>query len=173
MNSPVFSEICLWKEALPPFDHMQKIPKNAFLCFLKISLQSLPYKNIKIRVCKRKKGFQTYTHTYIYMYRKKESEVTQCNPMDYSLPGFSIHGIFQARVLEWVAISFSRGSARPRDWTLVSRIVDRCFYCLSHQGRYIYICREKASRKQLGIQRISERKWSHSVVSDSLRSHGL
>ena len=73
------------------------------------------------------------------MYRKKESEVIQCNPMDYSLPGFSVHGIFQARVLEWVAISFSRGSAWPRDWTLVSRIVDRCFYCLSHQGRYIYI----------------------------------
>ena len=45
----------------------------------------------------------------------KESEVTQscptlCNPMDCSLPGSSIHGIFQARVLEWVAISFSRYS---------------------------------------------------------------
>ena len=45
-------------------------------------------------------------------YRKKESEVAQscltlCNPMDCSLPGSSIHGIFQARVLEWVAISFS------------------------------------------------------------------
>ena len=52
--------------------------------------------------------------------RKKESEVTQscptlCDPMDCSLPGSSIHGIFQARVLEWVAISFSRGSSRPRD----------------------------------------------------------
>ena len=46
-------------------------------------------------------------------YRKKESEVTQscltlCNPMDFSLLGSSIHGMFQARVLEWVAISFSR-----------------------------------------------------------------
>ena len=44
---------------------------------------------------------------------KSESEVTQlcltlCDPMDCSLPGFSVHGIFQARVLEWVAISFSR-----------------------------------------------------------------
>ena len=44
---------------------------------------------------------------------KTESEVTQscptlCNPTDYSLPGSSVHGIFQARVLEWVAISFSR-----------------------------------------------------------------
>ena len=45
-----------------------------------------------------------------------ESEVAQscltlCDPMDCSLPGFSVHGIFQARVLEWVAISFSRGSS--------------------------------------------------------------
>ena len=46
----------------------------------------------------------------------KESEVAQscptlCDPMGCSLPGFSVHGIFQARVPEWVAISFSRGSS--------------------------------------------------------------
>ena len=52
---------------------------------------------------------------------------TLCNPMDYSLPGSSIHGVFQARVLEWVAISFSRGSSQPRNWTLVSLIAGRCF----------------------------------------------
>ena len=40
---------------------------------------------------------------------------TVCDPMDCSLPGFSVHGIFQARVLEWVAISFSRGSSLPWD----------------------------------------------------------
>ena len=39
--------------------------------------------------------------------------------MDCSPPDFSVHGIFQARVLEWVAISFSRGSSQPRDWTPV------------------------------------------------------
>ena len=47
------------------------------------------------------------------------SEVSQscptlCDPMDCSLPGSSLHGILQARVLEWVAIAFSRGSSRPR-----------------------------------------------------------
>ena len=52
---------------------------------------------------------------------------TLCDPMDCSLRGSSIHGIFQARVLEWVAISFSRGSYQPRDWTWVSRIVGRRF----------------------------------------------
>ena len=60
----------------------------------------------------------------------KWSEVAQCpalcNPMDCSLPGSSVHGTLQARVLEWAAISFSRGSSRPRDWTRVSRIVGRC-----------------------------------------------
>ena len=44
-----------------------------------------------------------------------------------SLPGSSVHGIFQARVLEWVAISFSRGSPRPRDQTQVSCIAGRFF----------------------------------------------
>ena len=60
------------------------------------------------------------------------SEVTQlcptlCDHMDCSLPGSSLHGILQARVLEWVAISFSRGSSRPRDWTWVFCIPGRCF----------------------------------------------
>ena len=64
------------------------------------------------------------------MKEKSESEIAQScltvsNPMDCSLPGSSVHAIFQARVLEWVAISFSRGSSQPRDQTWVSHIVDR------------------------------------------------
>ena len=51
---------------------------------------------------------------------ESESEVAQscltlCDPMDCSPPGSSVHGILQARILEWVAISFSRGSSQPRD----------------------------------------------------------
>ena len=45
-----------------------------------------------------------------------------CDPMDCSPPGSSAHGILQARILEWVAIPFSRGSSRPRDQTQVSCI---------------------------------------------------
>ena len=61
-----------------------------------------------------------------------ESEVAQSCPtvwdiVDYSLPHSPIHGIFQARILEWVAISFSRGSSQPRDRTQVSCIVGRRF----------------------------------------------
>ena len=44
---------------------------------------------------------------------------TLCNPMDCSLPGSSVPGILQARILEWVAISFSKGSSRPRDPTQI------------------------------------------------------
>ena len=49
-----------------------------------------------------------------------------CNPVDCSPPGFSVHEILQARVLEWVAIPFSRASSWPRDWTPVSCIAGKC-----------------------------------------------
>ena len=47
---------------------------------------------------------------------------TLCDPIDCSPPGSSVHGILQARILEWVAISFSRGFSRPRDRICVSYI---------------------------------------------------
>ena len=52
---------------------------------------------------------------------------TLCNSMDCSLPGSSVHGILQARILEWIAIPFSQGSSWPRDWTRVSCIAGRFF----------------------------------------------
>ena len=74
------------------------------------------------------------SHPYMTLKERKESEVTQsyptlCSPVDCSPPGSSVHGILQARVLEWVAISFSRGSPRPRDRT--------CVPCVSCIGRWI------------------------------------
>ena len=83
--------------------------------------------NLREVETKRKKKFNLEAWE-----RKKESEVTQscptlCDPMDCSLSGSSVHGIFQARILEWDAISFSRRSSRHRDCTWVSRIVGTCF----------------------------------------------
>ena len=49
-----------------------------------------------------------------------QSCLTLCNPMDLSLPGSSVHGVLQARILEWVPMPSSRGSSRPRDRTCVS-----------------------------------------------------
>ena len=62
-----------------------------------------------------------FSCSYVQMW-EKWSEVTQscltlCDPMDCSLLGSSVHAVFQARVLEWVAISFSKGSSQPRNWT--------------------------------------------------------
>ena len=51
-----------------------------------------------------------------------QSCLTLCIPLDSSLPGSSVLGIFLARILEWVAISYSRGSSQPRDWTCISWI---------------------------------------------------
>ena len=45
---------------------------------------------------------------------------TLCDPLDCSPPGFSVHGVFKARILEWVSISYSRGSSRPREQAHVS-----------------------------------------------------
>ena len=57
--------------------------------------------------------------------------VQLCDPMDCSLPDSSVHGILRARILEWVAISSSMGSSRPRDRTRVS-----CTSCIGRQVLY-------------------------------------
>ena len=69
---------------------------------------------------------------YSFSLDKSESEIAQLyltlfDPLDCNLPGSSVHGTLQARILEWVAISFSRGSFLPRDRTHVSHIADRRF----------------------------------------------
>ena len=89
---------------------------------------------------------------------KKVSEVTQscptlCDPMDYSLPGSSVHGIFQARVLEWVAIAFSRRSSQTRDWTWVSRIVSRCFTTLAIREEFPFPLKSRIIKFSPLIQR--------------------
>ena len=60
-----------------------------------------------------------------------KSHLTLCNPMYCSLPGFSVHGFLQARILEWVSVSSSRGCSQPRDQTRVSYIS-----CIGRQGLY-------------------------------------
>ena len=82
--------------------------------------------------CLSQSLFPYYICHSFFIEKVKESEVAQscltlCNPLDCSLPGSSIHGIFQARLLEWIAISFSRRSSQPRDWTQVSCIEGRRF----------------------------------------------
>ena len=68
------------------------------------------------------------------------SHVRLCDLMDCSLLGSSVHGIFQARILEWVAIFFSRGSSRPRDWTQVSRIAGTHFTICTTWEAQVFMC---------------------------------
>ena len=76
----------------------------------------------------------------------REREVAQscptlCDPMDCSLPSSSVHGIFQAIVLEWIAISFSKGSFQPRDQTWVSCTAGRLFtvWATRREGIHVYV----------------------------------
>ena len=87
---------------------------------------------------------------------------TLCDPMDYSSPGSSVHGILQARILEWVAMPFSRGSIQPRDGTQVSHIAGRFFIILYHSYHslpflsfftreapgYVYLTTKKKQKKK-------------------------
>ena len=102
------------------------------LLILFFCLLQLECKLHEVRVC------IYFVHWYIPSLQNKayhmmcvcevaQSCLTLCAPMDCSPPGSSVHGILQARILEYAAISFSRGSSQPRDWTRVSCIVGRCF----------------------------------------------
>ena len=98
--------------------------KNLLMFFL-----SLFWKVVELKMPERKGALNNEVNRIAKKKRKVKSlnRVQLCDPMDCSLPGSSVHGIFQARVLEWVAISFSKGSSQPRARTMVSRIVDRRF----------------------------------------------
>ena len=67
------------------------------------------------------------TQTTVRVKWQSLCRVRLCNSMNCSWPGSSVHGILQARILEWVALPFSRGSSRPRRWTCVSLIAGRLF----------------------------------------------
>ena len=106
---------------------------------LRGQLHSLPYDPLSSKQVTRPFPFVKNSHSiWILFSRKTASEVqvkvaqlcpTLCNPMDYT-----VHGIFQARILEWMAVPFFRGSSQPRGWTQVFCMAG-VLYQLSHQGR--------------------------------------
>ena len=75
--------------------------------------------------------------------------------MDCSPPGSSVHGILQARILEWVVIPFSRGSSWPRDWTLVSCIAGRVFTIwAAREAQHMLKCRIIKKKEYLCIYKL-------------------
>ena len=96
---------------------------------------------------------------------KSEREVAQSyptlsNPIDCSLPGSFIHRIFQARIMEWVAISFSRVSSWPRNWTQVSHISGRLFI----MGNLLWLYKEP--RKMVLMNLFAELHWRQTLRTD-------
>ena len=77
---------------------------------------------------KKKSSSSSFRELKMTLGSVAQSHPTLCGPMDCSLPGSSIHGIFQARMLAWVAISFSRGCSRPRDRMHIS-----CVSCIARR----------------------------------------
>ena len=78
---------------------------------------------------------------------------TLCNPADCSPPGSSVHGFLQARILEWVAISFSRGSSHPGEWAYGS--------CADRQTLYCWAAREAPHQiSPLHIPAVSGTCWA-------------
>ena len=73
--------------------------------------------------------------------------LTLCDPMDYSLPGSSVHGILQARILEWVVNSSSRGFSRPRDWASISYIS-----CIGRQALLPLVPAGKPNRGNIQVK---------------------
>ena len=104
-------------------EYYSAIKKNTFESVLMRWMKLEPIIQSEVSQ-KEKHQYSILTHAAAKLL---QSCPTLCDPMDCSLPGFSVHGIFQTIVLEWIAISFSKGSSQPRDQTWVSRIVDRRF----------------------------------------------
>ena len=112
---PAFSEVCALE-----MDSKLTISENGtFLqCWWECKLMQPPQKTVWrfFRKLKKKKKKNAVLPSNPTPGHESESEVAQlcptlCHPMDCSLPGSSVHGIFQAKILEWVATSFSRGSS--------------------------------------------------------------
>ena len=110
-----------------------------------------------------------------------ESEVTQSyptlsDPMDCSLPCSSVRGILQARILEWMAISFSRSSSQPSDRTQVSCIVGRCFYHLIQCEEELksLLMKLKVESEKVGLKlNIQKMKiWSHHFMGNRWGNSG-
>ena len=108
------------------------------------------------------------------MWKKSESEVAQscptlCDPMDCSLSGSFVHGILQARIQEWVAISFSRGSSQPRDRIRVSCIAGGGFTIWdTREAPFMYVDATNIIYKQLKSCR-----YSFQIKASIPRSLGL
>ena len=122
----------------PPMDTHLGIFKVCFFCPSAIHL--FGYKYIQIDIVKNIYKEIKCCFMVLLVYKLKsvaQSCSTLCHPMDCRPPGSSVRGFFQARMPEWIAISFSRGCSWPRDWTQVSSLAGRLFtICVTREAQW-------------------------------------
>ena len=135
----------LWKypfEFEAHLEHLQGLAQFLIHCKCSIDIEIKVKENIyDIVPSKEKIGYQILHiqkigYQILHIQKRKKSckcvrvcaQSTLCSPVDCSPPGPSVHGIFQARILDWVVISYSRGSSGPRDRTCIS-----CVSCIGRQ----------------------------------------
>jgi len=124
-------DMCVW---VNPFAVNLKLSQHCWISYTPIQSEKFKVWKKKITGQTLKKNTLSNENGEARKYAKNVDMVscsvqTLWNAMDCSSPGPSVHGIFQARILECIAIFYSRGSSRPRDWTLVS--------CVSYIGRQV------------------------------------
>ena len=126
-----------------------KTRKPILTNFIQHSIRSpIKHKNWVRKINKRHPNWKGQSKTvticrYLTLHTNEMNEVAQscptlCDPMDCSLPGSSVHGNFQARVLEWAATSFSKGSSWPRDQTWISCVSGRHFTLWATRAQWHY-----------------------------------
>ena len=96
---------------------------------------------------KRLSSSNRYTRTHTYARSGSQSCPTLCDPLDCGPPGFSVHGIFLARILEWISISSSREYSWPRDWTCIS-----CVSCIAGRCFTHWAIGENVAQNKVGVQ---------------------
>ena len=116
-------------EIIPSLQGLWVLPKKNIqsLCNCNFYLKLCFYLLFLYLLCKKIGRFWFRVFRFWCVCEVAQSCPALCDLMDCSPSGSSVHGILQARILEWVAISFSRGSSQTRDQTQVSCIAGRCF----------------------------------------------
>ena len=121
--------------------------------------------------------------SFVKSYFKLKVKVAQSRPTLWGPMYYTVHGVLQARILEWVAFPSSRGSPQPRDWTQVSCIVGRFFlqenpglpHCRSHKGSprilewvaYPFSSRSSGPRNQTRVSSIAGRFFTKWAIRES------
>ena len=139
-NPPVKQEAQVWSQYSPDLNYIPSFKGNKLdlHLFIWINLEkSIEWGGHCSRICTMWNNVYKFWKYIVYCLFVSVLVTqlcpTHCGPMGCSLPGSSVHGSLQVRILEWVSIPFSRWSSWPRDQIWVSHITGR-FFTMSHQG---------------------------------------